>query len=476
MTEPVAGNAGDTIFDADLVRRYDRPGPRYTSYPTAVQFHTGFGVAAYEAAARASNAGGGGAGPRPLSLYVHVPFCESPCFYRGCNKVITRDHVQAERYLERLYREIELQGALYDRSRLIDQLHFGGGTPTFLSLAQIGALLAQLGCHFSLRHDRDREYSIEIDPRTLPADRLGELVGLGFNRISLGVQDFDPVVQSAVKRVQPCEDTLALIRRARELKLESVSIDLIYGLPKQNRASFARTLELVIGAHPDRIAAYSYAHLPHVFKAQRQIKSADLVTPAEKLGLLGLTVERLTAAGYVYVGMDHFALPGDELVHAQRNGTLQRNFQGYSTRAECDLIGLGVSSIAKVGDAYAQNAKTLREYYAAIDAGRLAVQRGVALSADDRLRRDVIQRLMCATRLEFAAVEAAHAVRFEEYFAAELAALAPLVADGLVERGAGSLAITARGRLLMRNVAMVFDAHLPRLAPAASQPRFSRAV
>jgi oxygen-independent coproporphyrinogen III oxidase len=476
MAEPLTPDAGATIFDADLVRRYDRPGPRYTSYPTAVQFHAGFGVAEYEAAARASNAGSGSAPPRPLSLYVHVPFCESPCFYCGCNKVITRDHAQAGRYLERLYREIELQGTLYERSRPIAQLHFGGGTPTFLSLDEIGALLAQLGRHFSLRRDRDREYSIEIDPRTLAADRLGELIGLGFNRISLGVQDFDPAVQAAVNRVQSCADTLALIRRAHELGLESVSIDLIYGLPRQNRASFARTLELVIGARPDRIAAYSYAHLPHVFKPQRQIKSADLVSPAEKLGLLGLTVERLTAAGYVYVGMDHFALPGDELVRAQRDGTLQRNFQGYSTRAECDLVGLGVSSIAKVGDAYAQNAKTLREYYAAIDAGRLAVQRGVALSADDRLRRDVIQRLMCATRLEFAALEAAHGVRFEDYFGAELAALEPLIADGLVERGARSLAITARGRLLMRNVAMVFDAHLPRLAPGAGEPRFSRAV
>ena len=280
----------------------------------------------------------------------------------------------------------------------------------------------------------------------------------------------------AVNRVQSREDTLALIRRAYELGLKSVSVDLIYGLPKQNRASFARTLELVIGARPDRIAAYSYAHLPHVFKPQRQIRSADLVTPAEKLGLLGLTVERLTAAGYVYVGVDHFALPGDELVRAQRDGTLQRNFQGYSTRAECDLVGLGVSSIGRVGDLYAQNARTLRGYYAAIDAGRLAVERGVAVSADDRVRRDVIQRLMGATRLEFAAIEAAHGVRFEEYFGAELAALEPLIADGLVERGARSLAITARGRLLLRNVAMVFDAHLPRLASSAGEPRFSRAV
>jgi oxygen-independent coproporphyrinogen III oxidase len=461
-----------TIFDADLVRRYDRPGPRYTSYPTAVQFHTGFGVAEYEAAARASNAGT----PQPLSIYVHVPFCESPCFYCGCNKVITRDHGRASPYLEHLFLEIERQGALFDRRRPVNQLHFGGGTPTFLSDAELTALLARLGRHFTLRDDPGREYSIEIDPRTVSVARLDTLAALGLNRISLGVQDFDPEVQAAVNRIQSREDTLALIAHARELPIDSVSIDLIYGLPRQSRASFARTLETVIGARPDRIAAYSYAHLPHLFKPQRQIKAADLITPAEKLGLLGLTVETLTAAGYVYIGMDHFALPSDELVRAQADGTLQRNFQGYSTRAECDLVALGVSSISKVGDTYAQNAKTLPEYYKRIAAGTLAVERGVALDAEDRLRRDVIQQLMCATRLEFAAIEGRHRIRFEEHFADELARLAPLEADGLVVHEGRSLRITARGRLLMRNVAMVFDAHLPKVAPAAEQPRFSRAV
>jgi oxygen-independent coproporphyrinogen III oxidase len=461
-----------TVFDAGLVSRYDRPGPRYTSYPTAVQFHPGFGIAEYQAAARRSHEGP----PRPLSLYVHVPFCESPCFYCGCNKVITRDHGKAQHYLARLGREIALQGALFSRRRPVEQLHFGGGTPTFLSDAEIGAVLAELGRHFALTRDAGREYSIEIDPRTVPLERLAALAELGFNRVSLGVQDFDPEVQAAVNRVQSCEDTLALIRRARQLPIDSLSVDLIYGLPRQNRTSFARTLDLVIGARPDRIAAYSYAHLPHIFKPQRQIKSADLISPAEKLGLLGLTVEKLTAAGYVYIGMDHFALPTDELVRAQQDGTLQRNFQGYSTRADCDLVALGVSSISKVGDSYAQNAKTLAEYYRMIDAGTLAVQRGVALSDDDRVRRDVIQRLMCATRLEFAAIDAGHGIRFEGYFERELAALAPLAADGLVVHEGRSLRITARGRLLMRNVAMVFDAHLPKVAPLADQPRFSRAV
>jgi oxygen-independent coproporphyrinogen III oxidase len=462
-----------TIFDAELVARYDRPGPRYTSYPTAVQFHTGFGVAEYQAAARASNAGT----PRPLSIYVHVPFCESPCFYCGCNKVITRDHGRAGAYLEHLFLEIERQGALFDRDRQVNQLHFGGGTPTFLSDAELAALIARLRGHFTLRDDPGREYSIEIDPRTVSVARLDRLAALGLNRISLGVQDFDADVQQAVNRVQSRDDTLALITRARELRIDSVSIDLIYGLPRQSRASFARTLATVIAARPDRIAAYSYAHLPHLFKPQKQIKVADLITPAEKLGLLGLTVEMLTGAGYVYVGMDHFALPTDELVRAQADGTLQRNFQGYSTRAECDLVALGVSSISKVGDTYAQNAKTLAEYYRRIAAGSLAVERGVALDAEDRLRRDVIQQLMCATRLDFAAVEQRHGIRFEEHFAGELERLAPLAADDLVAREGRSLRITARGRLLMRNVAMVFDAHLPKVAAlAADLPRFSRAV
>jgi oxygen-independent coproporphyrinogen-3 oxidase len=474
-------DSGQAVFDAALIQRYDRPGPRYTSYPTAVQFHPGFGAEEYRAAARASN----GPGAKPLSLYFHVPFCASPCFYCGCMKVITRDHSRSVEYLDRLYREVERQGALYDRSRPVEQLHFGGGTPTFLSNEQLGALLEHVGRHFRLlgrdAAGQHREYSIEIDPRTIDPARLKGLVELGFNRISFGVQDFDPAVQEAVNRVQSVEDTLALIRYARELGIESVSIDLIYGLPKQNRTTFARTLDLVIGARPDRIATYSYAHLPHLFKPQRQIKSADLITPAEKLGLLELTVEKLSAAGYVYVGMDHFALPGDELVRAQRAGTLHRNFQGYSTKAECDLVAMGVSSISKVGDAYAQNAKTLPDYYRAIDAGGLAVQRGVALTGDDRIRRDVIQRLMCATRLEFASVDAEFGIRFEDYFARELEALVPLEADGLVERAGRSLRITGRGRLLMRNVAMPFDAHLPKAQAAApgnpaDPPRFSRAV
>jgi oxygen-independent coproporphyrinogen III oxidase len=462
-----------TIFDPTLVARYDGPGPRYTSYPTALSFDESHGLVEYSAVARASNL----IDPKPLSLYVHVPFCESPCFYCGCNKVITRDHRRADDYLVRLYAEIARQGSLFDRARLVDQLHFGGGTPTFLDDAQLAGVFATLADAFSLRTDPNREYSIEIDPRTVSTARLEFLSKLGFNRISLGIQDFDLDVQVAVNRVQSAEDTIALIHKARELRIEGLSVDLIYGLPRQTRDSFSRTLERIIDVRPDRIAAYSYAHLPHLFKPQRQIKPEHLVSAAEKLGLLGLTVERLTEAGYVYVGMDHFALPTDELVRAQQAGTLHRNFQGYSTRAECDLVAMGVSAISKVGDTYAQNAKTLPEYYRLVDSGLLAVQRGVSLSLDDRLRRDVIQRLMCATYLDFGAISAMHRIDFERYFADELERLTPFEADGLVEREGHGLRITPKGRLLMRNVAMVFDAHLGKSSPGASSlPRYSRVV
>jgi len=462
----------NAVFDADLVRRYDGPGPRYTSYPTAVQFHEGFGVVEYDVAARASNA----LDPKPLSLYIHVPFCESPCFYCGCNKVSTRDHGRSRFYLEHLFLEFERQGKLYDRTRLVDQLHFGGGTPTFLNDDEMSELFEVLGKHFSLKDDADREYSIEIDPRTVSPARLERLQTLGFNRFSLGIQDFDTRVQEAVNRIQSEEETLNLIGHARRIGIESISVDLIYGLPRQSLDSFRSTLEKVIEARPDRIAAYSYAHLPHLFKAQRQIKISDLVPPEYKLGLLGLTVETLTNAGYVYIGMDHFALPTDELVKAQQAGTLQRNFQGYSTRIECDLIALGVSSISKVGDTYAQNAKTLPEYYRLIESGNLAIKKGVSLQPDDRLRRNVIQALMCATRLDFDAIEAEHRIDFEQYFAPELTALAALEQDGLVIREQRSIVITARGRLLMRNVAMLFDAHLPRSNEESALPRFSRVV
>jgi oxygen-independent coproporphyrinogen-3 oxidase len=461
------------VFDESLIRRYDRPGPRYTSYPTALQFSPSFGPEEFLAAARASNAG---APPRPLSIYVHVPFCANPCFYCGCTKVITRDRRQGERYLAQLGREIDLVGAAFSRRRPVDQLHLGGGTPTFLSTDQIAELLGMLARRFSLSRDGAREFSIEVDPRTVDAAAVAQLAVLGFNRVSLGIQDFDPRVQAAVNRVQSAEHTLGLIRAARAAGIRSVSVDLIYGLPMQTAESFARTLDVVAAASPDRVAVYSYAHLPHLFKPQKQIRSPDLPSPAEKLALLGLTVERLSAAGYVYVGMDHFARPDDELVKAQRAGSLHRNFQGYSTQADCDLVGLGVSSISKIGDTYAQNAKTLGRYYAAIDAVRPATERGIRLTAEDALRRDVIQALMCGCRVDFETLETRYGIQFESHFAAELAALAPLFADELVARGDRTLQVTRRGRFLLRNIAMAFDPWLGATASASAPPRYSRAV
>ncbi len=459
-------------FDADLVRSYDRPGPRYTSYPTAVQFHDGFREPEYRAAAAATN---GATPPAPLSLYVHVPFCASPCFYCGCTKVITRSREQAENYLTRLYREIELQAELFDGERTVDQLHFGGGTPTFLNPWQLEDLLKKLSWHFRLREDASREFSIEIDPRTCEPDTIDLLARAGINRMSLGIQDFDPEVQAAVNRIQSQEETFALMDRARAAGFKSVSVDLIYGLPKQNREKFSRTLEQVIGARPDRLAVYSYAHLPHMFKPQKRIHAEDLPSGAEKLALLGLTIETLTAAGYVYIGMDHFALPNDELAVALREGSLHRNFQGYSTHADCDLVALGVSSIGRLADTYSQNYKTLHDYYQAIDSGHLAVHRGLALNDDDRLRRAVIQSIMCRAHIDFATVDREWGIRFEEYFARELAALQPLAADGLLQMGPRRFELTPIGRLLMRNVAMCFDAYLSG-HQQSDVPRFSRAV
>jgi len=459
-------------FDADLVRRYDRPGPRYTSYPTAVQFHDGFREAEYRAAAAKTN---GKTPPAPLSLYVHVPFCSSPCFYCGCTKIITRSREQAENYLTRLYREIEMQAELFDDDRTVDQLHFGGGTPTFLNPWQLEDLLKKLGWHFRLREDDSREFSIEIDPRSCTPDTVELLARAGVNRMSLGIQDFDPEVQQAVNRIQSPEETFALMDRARRSGYKSVSVDLIYGLPKQNRQRFDRTLDLVIAAKPDRLAVYSYAHLPHMFKPQKRINAADLPSGAEKLALLGLTMEKLTAAGYVYIGMDHFALPDDELAVALREGSLHRNFQGYSTHADCDLVALGVSSIGKLGDTYGQNYKTLHDYYEAIDSGHLAVHRGLELNDDDRLRRAVIQSIMCRGRVDFAEVDSAWSIRFEEYFARELEALKPLEADGLLVSRTRSFELTPIGRLLMRNVAMCFDVYLA-AHQQSDTPRFSRAV
>jgi oxygen-independent coproporphyrinogen-3 oxidase len=459
-------------FDAGLLRRYDRPGPRYTSYPTAPQFTTDFGQAQLREAALASN---GDPIPRRLSLYVHVPFCLSPCFYCGCNRIITRDQARADTYLARLYREIDLTAALFDRDREVIQLHFGGGTPNFLSPAQLREVVDTLRRQFHFSDSPDRDISIELDPRFIPPQDIAELAAIGFNRASLGVQDFDPAVQAAVNRIQSVEQTRAVIDACRGSGFHSVNVDLIYGLPKQNLPGFARTLDTVIDARPDRIAVYSYAHMPQLFKAQKQIEAADLPSPDTKLGLLQSAIEKLTAAGYVYVGMDHFALPDDDLAQAQARGGLHRNFMGYTTHADSDLIGLGVSAISHIGNSFSQNPRDLPSWQAAIDEGRLPVFRGLRLSTDDQLRADLIQCLMCQGEVPITALERRYAIDFAHYFADALERLQPLLDDGLARIEPGRIVATSQGRLLLRNIAMCFDHYLD-LPGNAATPRFSRAI
>lgn len=455
------------VFDPELIRRYDTAGPRYTSYPTAVQFHSGFGETEYRAAAAASNTGGA-----PLSLYFHLPFCDTVCYYCACNKIVTRNRKRTSPYLERLFREIELQGALFDRSRPVDQLHWGGGTPTFLSSGEMRALMRKTGEHFRLCTDDSGEYSIEVDPREADAEIIALLRELGFNRLSLGVQDFDPRVQKAVNRIQSETETFAVLDAARRSGFRSVNMDLIYGLPHQTVTSFRATLDKVIAAGPDRLSVFNYAHLPELFKTQRQIDAASLPPPAEKLAILQHTIERLTEAGYVYIGMDHFARPDDELAVAQRQGTLYRNFQGYSTHADCDLVAMGITAIGMVGGTYSQNLKTLDAYYAVLDEGRLPVFRGIALSQDDKLRRAVITRLICHFELEFARIEAAFGISFREYFAAELDGLRAMQTDGLLDVDMKSIVVRPAGKLLIRNICMVFDKYLRR----QEQQRFSKVI
>src|SRR5678815_3892808 len=458
-------------FDPALIARYDIAGPRYTSYPAAPQFHGGFGESALRAAIRASNED---PIPRRLSVYVHVPFCLSPCFYCGCTRVITRDISKADVYLDRLYREIELIAPQFDRDRTLTQLHFGGGTPNFLDERRMADLLDSLAKNFSFDRSPEREFGIEIDPRHCDPEYVRMLARYGFNRISVGIQDFDPEVQKAVNRIQSVEQTRAVLDTARECGFRSTSVDLIYGLPKQTPEKFARTLDQVIALGSDRIACYSYAHLPERFKAQRQIVAAELPDAATRLKLLGLSVEKLTAAGYRYIGMDHFARPSDDLAQAQDAGTLQRNFQGYSTHGDCDLIGLGMSSISHVGATFSQNARDLPTYYAALDAGRLPVVRGLMLDQDDFIRADAIQHLMCHGFLDIAAFERRHQLDFNEYFADELARLRDIERDGLIEVGVNCLRVTSRGCFLLRIIAMCFDAHLARSEAAGA--RYSKAL
>jgi len=457
------------MFDPELIRRYDKAGPRYTSYPTAVQFHSGFGEAEYRAAALATN---GKIPPGPLSLYFHIPFCDTLCFYCACNKVVTKNRARAAPYLERLHKEIALQAELFDRARTVDQLHWGGGTPTFISHDQMRALMNKTREHFTLRDDDSGEYSIEVDPRETDERTIAVLREIGFNRLSLGVQDFDERVQKAVNRIQSEQETLAVMDQARKQGFKSISIDLIYGLPLQSAASFSRTLDKIIAANPDRLSVFNYAHLPEMFMPQQRIKAEELPSPAEKLDILKMTIEHLAKAGYVYIGMDHFAKPEDELAIAQRNGTLYRNFQGYSTHAECDLIAFGITAVGMVGDTYSQNVKTLDEYYERIDAGTLPVYRGIHLDADDRLRREAITQLICHFELDMPAIAKQYGIDFTSYFAAELRELRDMADDGLITLDNETIRVLPAGRLLIRNVCMVFDRYLRE----STTQRFSKVI
>ncbi|APR06019.1 oxygen-independent coproporphyrinogen III oxidase [Thauera chlorobenzoica] len=458
----------ELLFDPQLIRRFDINGPRYTSYPTADRFVEAFNADALKAWLAKRAIGGVS---RPLSLYFHIPFCNTICYYCACNKIITKDHGRSAKYLKYLAKEIEMQAACLEGSRQVTQLHLGGGTPTFLSHDEMRELMASVREHFTLVPNG--EYSIEVDPRKVDFDTVKLLAELGFNRMSVGVQDFAEDVQRAVNRVQSFEETQLVIDAARQTGFKSVSMDLIYGLPKQNVISFNRSLEQVLQISPDRISLYSYAHLPGLFKPQRRIHSSDMPSADTKLQLLQLGIRRLTEAGYVYIGMDHFAKPDDELTVAQRQGRLHRNFQGYSTQAECDLLAFGVSAIGKIGPVYAQNVKTLDEYYDALDRDELPVLRGIELTADDLLRRSIIQALMCHFELSMQSIEIAHLVDFRDYFAEELADLKEMEKAGLVKIEGDWITVQPAGRLLVRGIAMVFDRYL---RADRERARYSRVI
>jgi oxygen-independent coproporphyrinogen-3 oxidase len=444
-----------SVLDLDLVRRFDKLGPRYTSYPTADRFIEAVGGEAHGKALRGRTLGGI---QQPLSLYVHLPFCASPCFYCACNKVITRDRSRATRYLQYLSTEMALQAAQMGGERRVSRMHWGGGTPTYLDAHELKVLVDMIRDAFTL--DPDGEYAIEIDPRTASNETIAVLAELGFNRTSFGVQDFDPVVQKAVNRLQSFEMTRDRIEASRAANFKSVNVDLIYGLPKQTLPRFTETLEQVISLRPDRIALYSYAHLPDRFKPQRRIIEVELPSASEKLAILARAIERFEQAGYVYIGMDHFALPDDELARAQRMGNLIRNFQGYSVGPDGDILGIGVSSISKVGATYSQNEREMGDYYDALDRNRLPIARGFEMSADDMLRRSVIMVLMCQFEISMESISSAWLIDFKSKFAAELAELGEYVAMGLVTISDDTIAVTPRGRFFVRAIASTFDRYL----------------
>lgn len=442
-------------FDRELIAGLPSSGPRYTSYPTADRFHGGFREKEY---LEALHTLGADASDKPLSLYIHIPFCNTICYYCGCNKIITKDKGRADAYIEYLEKEMKLLAPHLGGRHPLSQLHFGGGTPTFLSDNQLERVFEMIRKYFQLIPNG--EYSIEIDPRKVSRETVLKLGKLGFNRMSVGIQDFDPKVQAAVNRIQSYEETKEVIDAAREAGFKSVSVDLIYGLPYQTSESIKTTIDTVLSLDPDRLALYHYAHLPHVFKPQRRIDTAAVPGSEEKLDMLQYCVEFLTERGYAFIGMDHFAKPDDELSTALEKGLLQRNFQGYSTYADCDLVAIGVSSIGKIGDTYSQNERDIDAYYAAIDEGRLPVMRGYRLNRDDILRRNIIQDLMCRFALDYRFYEDISGTPFDRYFKDELADLEKLANLGLVSLNKQGLTVTPKGRFLIRNIAMVFDYHL----------------
>ncbi len=454
-------------WDSDLIRQYDLTGPRYTSYPTAPQFCESFSEADFNAAVKKSNLSG-----RPLSLYFHIPFCDTLCFYCGCNKVVTNNKGRAQPYLECIDREMALQTALFDTNRPVTQLHWGGGTPTFISDDEMSWLMAATRKYFNLLDDDVGEYSIEIHPGRVSANTMAHLRKLGFNRISMGVQDFDPTVQKAVNRYNSVEEVSTLVKALRQQAYHSISMDLIYGLPMQTLSSVSETLNRVIELSPDRLSLFNYAHMPHLFKSQELINERELPSAQQKLELLYMAIERLQCAGYIYVGMDHFAKPDDSLVQAQREGKLQRNFQGYSTYGDCDLLSFGASAISAFGNVYIQNAKRVEDYQKSINSGSLPFTKGIALSSEDILRQFVINQLICHFNLNFATVSNAFGLDTRSHFAEELALLKPMVDDGLLTINDEGIEILNAGRLLIRRVCMVFDEYLNN----SSTVRYSKVI
>ncbi|UXN34571.1 oxygen-independent coproporphyrinogen III oxidase [Avibacterium paragallinarum] len=452
-----------TMWDSALIQKYNYSGPRYTSYPTALEFNENYNEQDFQAAAERYPT-------RPLSLYVHIPFCHKLCYFCACNKIITRHQHKADIYLDYLEKEIKNRAALF-RNRKVTQVHWGGGTPTYLTEQQSSRLMAMLREHFHFADNA--EISIEMDPRKIELETLDHLRKIGFNRISMGVQDFNKAVQKAVNREQDEDFIQALLERARALGFQSTNLDLIYGLPLQNVESFMFTLQKVIELNPDRLSVFNYAHLPSRFAGQAKIKEDQLPAPETKLTILQKTIETLEGAGYRFIGMDHFAKPDDELAIAQQNGVLHRNFQGYTTQEDADLLGLGVSAISLLGDTYAQNQKELKHYYADIEQKGTALHKGFVMSQEDCLRRDVIKQLICNFKLDYAPFEQQYGIDFKTHFAEDLELLAPLAADGLIEIGEKGLQVSPVGHLLIRNICLCFDTYSRQ---QARRQQFSRII